>query len=448
MNRSYLPHTPEDRVAMLKVVGANCVDDLFVDIPKDIRLGRKLDLPEKMDEVALLKELKFLASKNASFEDYSCFLGAGCYDHFIPVVVDHIISRSEFYTAYTQYQAEVAQGYLQALWEYQSMVCLLTGMAVSNASLYDGGTAAAEAMMMSVSQTKRNKVVVAKTVNPAYRTILNTYAIDLDVSVSEAGYQDGVTTVSDLSKVVNVETAAVIVQYPNFFGSIEDIQALANVVHEQGALFIVIVDPIALALLEAPGNLGADIVVGEGQSLGISTSFGGPGLGFMATTEKLMRKMPGRIVGQTVDTEGKRGFVLTLQAREQHIRREKANSNICSNQALCALAASVYLSTLGKDGFQDVASSCLQKAHYVYDKITSLKGFSGVFKSPFFKEFVVKMPKNVETINKKLLEDKIIGGFDLGNDYPELKDCMLICVTENRSKKEIDNFVDRLEALS
>ena len=445
---SYLPHTPQDRDNMLTAIGVASVEDLFVDIPADLRLGRSLSLPAAMSEPELAKHMAGLAGKNANAGDYACFLGGGSYDHYIPSVVDHVLRRSEFYTAYTQYQPEISQGYLQALWEYQSLICELTGMAVANASLYDGGTALAEAAMMAAGSTGRSELLVANTIHPHYRTLLNTYAIDRGYTISELGYQDGQINRGELSAKLSKATAAILLQTPNFFGCIEDIEAIAVMAHAQGALVIVAVDPISLGILEAPGKLGADIVLGEGQSLGIPLSFGGPYLVFFAATEKLMRKMPGRIVGQTTDQEGKRGFVLTLQAREQHIRREKATSNICSNEALCALAAAVYLNTVGKAGFKQVAALSLQKAHYAYKKLTSAKGCRAVFATPFFKEFVVRLPKPVTECNKQLLADNIIGGLDLGSYYPELTGCMLIAVTEKRSREEIDRLVARLEAMA
>ncbi|MBP2634616.1 MAG: gcvPA [Firmicutes bacterium] len=445
---SYLPHTPQDRQAMLTAIGVKAVEDLFVDIPADLRLARSLALPAAMSEPELAVHMTALADKNVSAGEYACFLGGGCYDHYIPSVVDHVLRRSEFYTAYTQYQPEISQGYLQALWEYQSLICELTGMAVANASLYDGGTALAEAAMLAAGATGRGELLVASTIHPHYRTLLNTYAIDRGYTISGIGYQDGQIDSSALSTKVSKATAAILLQTPNFFGCIEEVEAIADIAHAQGALVIVAVDPISLGILEAPGKLGADIVVGEGQSLGIPLSFGGPYLGFFAATEKFMRKMPGRIVGQTTDQEGKRGFVLTLQAREQHIRREKATSNICSNEALCALAAAVYLNTVGKEGFKQVAALSLQKAHYAYKKLTSAKGCDAVFAAPFFKEFVVRLPKSVAECNKHLLADNIIGGLDLGSYYPELSGCMLIAVTEKRSCAEIDRLVARLEAMS
>ena len=447
MGLSYLPHTDADRAAMLEAIGAKTVAELFGDVPKELQLGRALELPAALDEASLLKHLRALAGKNANFTEYTCFLGAGAYDHFVPSVIGAITSRSEFLTAYTQYQPEVAQGYLQALWEYQSMIASLTGMAVANASLYDGATAIAEGMMMASAHTKRKEIIASGVLHPHYRNVLHTYAIDLGIEIKDTAQKDGLTDLDSLKTLLCKDTAAVIVQYPNFLGNIEDVRKIADMAHEAGALCIVSADPISLALLEAPGNMGADMVSGEGQALGLAASFGGPGVGFFATTEKLMRKMPGRIVGQTTDSEGKRGFVLTLQAREQHIRREKATSNICSNQALCALSAAIYMAATGKKGLRKIAETTLQKAHYACEKITALLGFGKAFNAPFFKEFVIKTPKSVKEINDRLLQDKIIGGLDLGKYDDRLKNHMLICVTENRSKEEIDLLVERLGAM-
>lgn len=447
MQRSYLPHTPTDRQEMLAAIGVTKVEELFNDIPPQLRLARALDLPMALDEAALAAELTKLAEKNNDLSRFSCFLGGGAYDHYIPSVVDHVLRRSEFYTAYTQYQPEIAQGYLQALWEYQSMICEITGMDVANASMYDGGTALAEAAMLACGATNRSGVLLAGGVHPHYREILSTYGIDRGYSIAETAQTDGLTDLQELERRVGADTAAVIVQYPNFWGCIDDVRAIAKLAHERGALLVVAADPIALGLLEAPGALGADVVVGEGQSLGLSLSFGGPYLGFFAVREKLIRKMPGRIVGQTTDSDGTRGFVLTLQAREQHIRREKANSNICSNEALCALAAAVYLSAVGQDGFKAVAELSLQKAHYAQAQLLKLAGVEAVFNAPFFKEFAIRLPRSVAEVNEKLLQDGIIGGLDLGKYDPALENCMLLCVTEKRSKAEIDRLVERLGAM-
>jgi len=444
MTRSYLPHTAADRKAMLAAIGVGSTQELFADIPAELRLQRALALPTALAEPELIRHLQDLAGRNASLDEYVCFLGAGAYDHYIPSVVDHVIGREEFYTAYTQYQPEISQGYLQALWEYQSMICAITGLEVANASLYDGGSALAEAAMMACAATGRSEVVVARAAHPHYRALLGTYAVDREITLREAPAADGVTGLDGL---VGPATAAVIIQSPNFFGCLEDVAAAAEAAHAAGALLIVAADPIALGVLAPPGALGADIVVGEGQPLGLPVSYGGPYLGFFATTEKLMRKMPGRIVGQTTDFEGNRGFVLTLQAREQHIRREKATSNICSNEALCSLAAAVYLASVGKEGFREVAELCLKKAHYAYKALTG-KSCRPVFAAPFFKEFAVRCARPVAEINAALFKEGIIGGLDLGRYYPELAGCMLVCVTEKRTKAEIDRLVRIVEAVS
>jgi glycine dehydrogenase subunit 1 len=445
---SYLPHTAEDRAEMLAAIGVKDTIDLYKDVPENIRLHRELNLPAPLSEAEVAKKFQKLAAANANLNDYTCFLGAGAYDHFIPSTVDFVLSRSEFYTAYTQYQPEISQGYLQALWEYQSMICEITGLPVANASMYDGATSMAEAALLSCHALRRNEILVARSVHPNYRTVLHTYAKDFDFTVKEIAFTDGVTAAETLKQNISKNTACVIIQNPNFFGCLEDVKALVEVTHSVGAYYVAVADPIALAILEAPGKLGADIVVGEGQSLGLPLAFGGPYLGFMAVTQKLMRKMPGRIIGETVDVDGKRGFVLTLQAREQHIRRDKATSNICSNEALCALAAAVYMATIGKKGYINVADQCLQKAHYAYDTLVK-GGAKPAFKAPFFQEFPVKLPsgQDVTALNKKLLAQKIIGGLDLGKYYPELAGYMLVCVTENRTKLEIDNFVKVLEGI-
>lgn len=447
MTQSYLPHTPEDRRAMLTAIGVEKVEELFADIPARLLFNDTLQLPAAMSELDLVKSLQTLASRNATLQEYTCFLGAGAYDHYIPSVINHIIGRSEFYTAYTQYQPEISQGYLQALWEYQSMICQLTGMEVSNASMYDGGTALAEAAMMACSATNRSEILVARNVHPHYRAVLTTYSMDRGYTITEIAYKDGIINPEELTQLMSKNIAAVIIQSPNFFGCIEDIKKISDLTHAHGGLLITAVDPISLGLLEAPGVLGADIIVGEGQPMGLATAFGGPYLGFFATTEKLMRKMPGRIVGQTVDHEGNRGFVLTLQAREQHIRREKATSNICSNEALCALTAAVYLSAVGKEGLRQVAELSLQKAHYACRELEKVQGFTTVFGASYFKEFVIRCPKPIAQINEELLQEKIIGGLDLGIYYPELKNCTLLCVTENRSQEDINRLVKKLGAM-
>lgn len=447
MVQSYLPHTLQDRLDMLSAVGVDSVEDLFQDVPADLRMDGMLNLPPALAESELVRHMQSLAQKNINLQDVTCFLGAGAYDHYIPSLVDHVLRRSEFYTAYTQYQPEISQGYLQVLWEYQSMICEITGMAVANASLYDGGTAAAEAVMMACAGTGKHKVVMSQAAHPHYREIVKTYSQDKHIAVDTVPYDNGVTDFSRLSAALDETTAAVVIQFPNFFGCVEDLQSISGIAHAKGVYVIAVVDPISLGVLESPGILGADIVVGEGQGLGLPLSFGGPYLGFFAATEKFMRKMPGRIVGQTVDNRGNRGFVLTLQAREQHIRRNKATSNICSNEALCALAAAVYLSTLGRKGFKEVAGQCLQKAHYAYRALQNLPGCRPVFSSPFFKEFVVRLNRPVARVNAGLLRQGIVGGLDLGKYDPKLENCMLLCVTEKRTKKEIDRLVSEMGAV-
>ncbi|KEQ26564.1 aminomethyl-transferring glycine dehydrogenase subunit GcvPA [Paenibacillus tyrfis] len=445
----YLPMTDRDRADMLSTIGVDSVEELFRDIPEPIRYRGTLPMSGALDEISLLKHMKQLASRNADTSQYASFLGAGLYDHHVPVVINHMISRSEFYTAYTPYQPEISQGELQAIFEFQSYICELTGMKVANASMYDGATALAEAGALASGATQRKQIVISRTVHPEAREIMRTTARGLNLSVVEVDYADGVTDLEQLKAAVSDDTAAVIVQSPNFFGCIEDLAAIEPIAHSRKSLFVVSTNPMSLGLLEAPGKLGADIVVGDAQPLGIHPAFGGPTCGFFAVSEPLMRRMPGRIVGQTVDRDGKRGFVLTLQAREQHIRREKATSNICSNQALLALCASVYLSTMGKEGIREVASLNLQKSHYAARELAKLEGPSLPFTAPFFNEFVVSLPANanIADLNKQLLEAGFIGGLDLGRYYPELQNHMLVAVTEKRTKAEIDEFAARLGEL-
>lgn len=445
--RHYLPHTDEDRLEMLTAIGVTSTEALFADIPAGIRLNRPLDLPAAVSEMEVFRLMQNRAAQNADTDAYPCFVGAGAYDHFVPAVVPHLAGRSEFYTAYTQYQPEISQGGLQALWEYQSYICELTGLDVSNASLYDGATAAAEAMNLACGVTGRTKVVVSAGVHPFYRRVLATYAHDLGFAVEIIALQEGKTDMGVLAKAVDHQTAAVIGQTPNFLGVIEDFQAVAELVHQQGGLLVSVVNPISLALLTPPGAYGADIAVGEGQPLGLGLNFGGPYLGFMAVKDKYMRRMPGRIVGQTTDHEGRRGFVLTLQAREQHIRREKAYSNICSNEGLCAVMAAIYLSAVGKKGLRQVAEACVHKAHYAAERIVAVAGCSMVYDSPFFHEFVIRLPRPAAEVSRLLLEAGIIGGLDLGIIDPARADQMLFCVTEKRTAAEIDALVAVLEGL-
>jgi len=443
MGSPYIPNTDEDRREMLRAIGVEKVEDLFADIPHEA-LYVDFHLPEPLSEAEILQELRQMAEMNADLDHYTCFLGAGAYNHFVPSVVKHVISRAEFYTAYTPYQPEISQGTLQSIFEYQTMVCQLTGMEVANASHYDGATSMAEAALMAVNvfRRKRRKVIVSPAVHPEYRAVLRTYVQGADITV--VGDEDLEADLDALVELLDENTACFIIQNPNFFGQLEPVDGLAEKVHAAGALLVVVVDPISLGLFKPPGEYGADIVVGEGQSLGNAIAFGGPYLGLFATRMKYVRKMPGRLVGETVDVEGKRGFVLTLLAREQHIRREKATSNICTNQALCALAAGAYLATMGKQGLRRVAELCYHKAHYAAQRIAELPGYELVGGRPFFKEFVVRCPRPPEGINRYLLEHRIIGGYDLGRDYPHLEGCMLFCVTELNTKEQIDRLVELL----
>ena len=443
MMSNYIPNTEAQQQEMLQSMGMHGIEDLFAELPEKVRLKRPLALPKAMPEMEIFPYLRQLADKNANIDSLVCFLGAGAYDHYIPSVISHLTSRQEFYTAYTPYQPEISQGTLQAIFEYQTMICLLTEMDVSNASMYDGATALAEAASMACQATKRKGILVAKTTHPESREVLNTYARFNGSQIAEYGYKDGKADLTLLERLLTPDTAAVIVQTPNFFGILEDLKELADLVHRNKSLLIASCDPISLALLKPPGELGADIVVGEGQSMGNQLSFGGPYLGFLAARTELMRKMPGRIVGETVDSNGKRAFVLTLQTREQHIRREKATSNICSNQSLNALTAAIYLTSLGKEGLKQVASLCVQKSHYAYQRLLDTGSFSPVFTAPFFKEFAVKYHGNVEELNGRLLKEGILGGYALEKKYPGMEGTWLLAVTEKRTKKEIDHLVEK-----
>lgn len=440
---TYSPLTKKDKQAMLADIGVTSAEELFKDTPKEKSAGggKKLDLPKPLSEIELEKELKGLAGKNFSSEGKTSFLGAGIYNHFVPAAVKHLVMRSEFYTAYTPYQPEISQGMLQAIFEYQTYVCLLTGMDVANASLYDGATALAEAAAIAYNKTRRNKLLVSKVVHPEWRAVLKTYANAADKIVEEIPYDNnGQTDLAALKKLLGPDVAGVILPQVNFFGIIEDLAAATDAVKKNGSLYIATFDPISLGIITPPGEAGADIAVGEGQALGGAMSFGGPGLGMFAVKKELMRYVPGRLVGQTEDAKERRGYVLTLQAREQHIRREKASSNICSNEALCALTATIYLSLLGKNGLKKVAELCLSKANYLRDKL----GNAAFSSAPIFKEFVVKTKVSPKELNKKLAAKNIIGGLDLEKFYPELKNHWLLCVTEVLSKGELDNLVAAL----
>lgn len=447
----FTPHSDAELKAMLETIGVKELEDLFQDVPAKYRFP-KLDLPPALSEMEAFAQVQELAAANETTRDLICFLGAGAYNHYIPAAVDSILRRGEFYTAYTPYQPEVSQGTLQAIFEYQTLIANLTGMDVSNASHYDGATATAEAAVMAYHhfRGKRTKMVISSAVHPHYRETLRTYLDGYEeVVIAGDDWQTApLRTPDELTSLLDTNTAICIVQYPDFFGRIYDYQVLADAAHAVGALFAVVANPIALALLKPPGEFGADITVGEGQPLGIPLSYGGPYLGFFATCEEYIRKISGRLVGETVDKNGKRGYVLTLTAREQHIRREKATSNICTNQGLMALAATVYMSLLGKSGMRQVANLCYQKAHYAAEKIGKLKGYSLCLNGPFFHEFAVCCPRPVEEINAQLLDHGILGGYDLGNDYPSLKNHMLLAFTEMNTREDIDLLVDVLEEVS
>lgn len=443
MKHRYLPMTEEDKNEMLQTIGVTSVDELFQDIPEKVRFKGDYDIKEAKSETALLAELSDLAAKNANLKHHVSFLGAGVYDHYIPTIVDHVISRSEFYTAYTPYQPEISQGELQAIFEFQTMICELTGMEVANSSMYDGGTALAEAGMLSCGHTRRKKILISKTVHPQSRAVLQTYAKGQGILVEELSFANGTTDIEQIQHKMDDDVAAVIVQYPNFFGQIEPLKEIEEIVHAHKGLFIVSANLLSLGVLTPPGTFGADIVIGDAQVFGIPAAFGGPHCGYFAVTKKLMRKVPGRLVGETIDENGKRGYVLTLQAREQHIRRDKATSNICSNQALNALAASVAMTALGKKGVKEMALQNIYKAQYAKNYLQKI-GFEVAFSGAFFNEFVIKVPKGIKEINQSLLTKNIIGGYDLTADYPELSNHMLIAVTELRTKAQIETFAKEL----
>ncbi|EAT59709.1 aminomethyl-transferring glycine dehydrogenase subunit GcvPA [Chlorobium ferrooxidans] len=440
----FIINTPEEREEMLRAIGAGSFEDLIKDIPEEIRLKKTLDLFAASDEPQVRKLLETLASANRSTSDYVSFLGGGAYDHFIPAAIKTIVSRSEFYTAYTPYQAEVSQGTLQAIYEYQSLICRLYEMDVANASMYDGATALAEAVLMAMNVTGRSQVVVAGKLHPYNSAVLKTY---LEASGHNAVIQnelaDGAGSLASLAELVNESVAAVVVQQPNFYGCLEDVEAIRDIAHAKGALFIVSADPLSLGVLAAPGSYGADIAVGEGQPLGNPQNFGGPYLGIFTVRQELVRKIPGRLVGMTKDRDGEDGFILTLQTREQHIRREKATSNICSNQALNALQAAVYLSLLGKEGIRQVAAQSTRNAHYLAAKIDALPGFSLKYQTPFFKEFVVETPLPAAEIINAMLEKRVFAGYDLAAHH---ETGLLIAVTEKRTQEELDSFAENLEA--
>jgi glycine dehydrogenase subunit 1 len=437
---SYVVNTADQQQAMLQQIGVDSVQDLFRSVPAALQLKRPLDIPAPLSEIELAQHMQQLAGHNQSADRSVCFLGGGSYDHFIPAVVDAIAGRSEFYTAYTPYQAEASQGSLQAFFEYQTLICQLTGMDVANASLYDGGSAVAEAVLMAITVTQRyGQVLIADSVHPHYRETLQTYLTNLEPHLVTLPTPQGYLNPDDLRRAIDENTSCVVVQHPNFFGCLEEVEALAESAHSRGALFIVSFDPISLGLLKRPGQYGADIAVAEGQSLGNPMSFGGPYLGILTCREQFVRKMPGRLVGQTVDRDGRRCWVLTLQTREQHIRREKATSNICTNQGLMALKATVYLAALGPQGLKETAELCLRKAHYAADQL-GRAGAKLRFQRPYFKEFTVQVPHGAPGLLVELAKAGYQAGLHLGRWYPSLQECISVAVTEMRTRSEIDSL--------
>ncbi len=443
----YLPHTDVDVQQMLETIGVEKLDELFSGIPESCRLQAPLNLPAAKSESEMMALLGVLAAQNAKVSEWDSFLGGGAYNHFIPAVVDHLVSRSEFYTAYTPYQPEISQGTLQAVFEFQTMICQLTGMDVANASMYDGASACAEAVLLALrTGRKRSRVLLSQALHPQYRETVATYCRYLDVELEEIpAVESGLTDQKQLAQLLDERVAAVVVGYPNYFGQVEDLAAFAETTHAAGArLIAAVTEPLSLALFKSPGELGADVVVGEGQSFGIPLSYGGPGIGFFAVKQKDMRALPGRLVGETIDQDGKRGFVLTLATREQHIRREKATSNICSNQGMCTLMVAIYLALHGKQGLRKLAELNYAKAAYAKQQIALLDGFELVFGGEHFNEFVIRCSEPVAGLLQRMEQQGILSGIALAQDYPKLKNCLLLCVTEQNSREQIDRLVTAL----
>jgi glycine dehydrogenase subunit 1 len=441
---SYIPNTREDQHEMLAKLGLSSLEELLTPVPEEVRLRRSLDLPPAMNEPDLKRHMAGIAAKNRNLDTSLSFLGAGTYDHAIPSVVPHLQRRSEFVTSYTPYQPEVSQGMLQTIYEFQTMVCQITGLDIANASLYDGATAMIEAVLLAVGPGGRGEVVISEAVDPQYRTVLRTYAHARGFSVVEVPSRNGVTSLEDLDAAVSATTSAVVIQQPNFFGCIEDVRAIESIAHKGKAVFIATVtEPASFGILAAPADYGADIAVGELMSFGNTMSYGGPALGFMAARQKYMRLLPGRLVGQTVEEGGEHhtGYVLTLQTREQHIRRERATSNICTNQSLLAVGATIYMAALGKQGFRELGELCLQKAHYAQRQITAIPGYTAKFSSPFFDEFVVAAPVSTQVLENYFEQVGILGGYALTRNYAGMDNDMLFCVTEARTKEDIDTLV-------
>jgi glycine dehydrogenase subunit 1 len=440
----YIGNTPREQREMLTTIGASSLEDLLVRVPPKARLSRPLQLPPALAETDLIHHLRRLADQNADADGYACFLGAGAYDHYVPSPINHLISRGEFFTAYTPYQPEASQGTLRTIYEYQTMIAEMTGMDVANASIYDGASSLAEAALMAHSVTGRGEIVFARGVHPFYRRVTATYGEGPRLKLRDAPAPEGVLDREATRKLVTERTAALVVQSPNFHGCLENLSAAAEVAHASGALLVAVVDPVMLGVLRPPGVLGADIVVGEGQGLGVPLSFGGPNLGVFAARHELVRRMPGRLVGATVDRDGARGFVLTLQTREQHIRRAKATSNICTNVALCALMATIYMAIVGKRGLVRVGELSAQKAHYAAARLAEVPGVSLRFAAPFLREFTLRLPKSPERVAARLARERILAGVPLKTFDRSLGDCLLVAVTEKRTKEEIDAYAAAL----
>ncbi|MBD3380671.1 MAG: aminomethyl-transferring glycine dehydrogenase subunit GcvPA [candidate division Zixibacteria bacterium] len=445
---SYVSSSEKERREMLDKIGVASFEELITEIPESLRLKRKLDIPAGKSELEVSEHLRKLAGKNESCADQVNFMGAGAYDHYIPAAVDALISRSEYLTAYTPYQAEVSQGTLQTIYEYQSLVCRLTGMDIANASMYDGASATAEAVLMALTLTKNNKVCLAPGLHPNYRAVIDTYTSGIDVEFIEPENEDGSITVDKLSDIDFDQVACVVVQSPNFYGVIEDIKSIGKLLADKKAMFVVVSNPVALALLTTPGEAGADIAVGEMQVFGNCLNLGGPYVGYFAARKKLMRQIPGRLAARTEDVKGEKGYVLTLQTREQHIRREKATSNICTNQALCALAATIHLSLIGKSGLIEMAKQSVRKAHYLAEKLALIDGIDLVYKQPFFHEFVIKLPVQARDFMEKMQSEKILAGVPMARFYTDRNSELLVAVTEKRSREDLDLYVRRAEEIA
>ncbi len=444
---SFVSNTPEDIRKILSTIGVSSFEELIKALPEDLRLKGELNLPPALSEYEARQLLSGMSGCNCNSSQMPSFLGGGVYDHAVPALVDYVISRPEFYTAYTPYQPEVSQGTLTSIYEYQSMICELFNMDVSNASVYDGASALGEAVHMARDLTLRHKILVAGSLNPYHKQVLKTYSAGLNIPVEEIACEEGIVDVSKLTEQLTDDVAAVIIQHPNFFGNLESIYEISNKVHTAGTFLVASVDPISLGLLEPPGTYEADIAVAEGQSLGLAQGFGGPYLGIFTARKEYIRRMPGRIIGRTRDLDEKDGFVMTLQTREQHIRREKATSNICTNQALCALAASVFMAVVGKEGISEMANLCVQKAHYLAERLSKLPGCEMAFHRPFFKEFVIRTPKPALEIVDAMLEKGFLAGIDLGRFNEAYSNLLLVAVTEKRTKQEMDAYVDALASV-